>query len=358
MSRDELSSECISIIIPVYNASKHIKRCLDSILSQTFCDIQIVLVDDGSYDSSGIIIDEYLLKSGKVVIAHTINKGPLSARITGLNLSSGLFFTFCDADDYYCTQNALQYMYDAIVSNACDAVQFNSYIKYHFFRKKRYKYKDKTFDKEEFLIHEYPKFLCSYWDESECTVTVWDKIYRRKLLDFLTIELPEDNIFMGDDLVLNLYLLENCEKFMVVSKPLYCYNTLSGATNRWKEKDLYDLDILKQNQLKVIERQDMCEKKQIFRNCYAELASWLYLHILDGVNRLSSEELVIYLEDVLQLKSFRNARLYYLTQNDENWEAVNLLRQGDAQKYVLTVTQNKETNKSKLTGLIKKIIRK
>ncbi len=208
------------------------------------------------------------------------------------------------------------------------------------------------------MIHEYPKFLCSYWDESECTVTVWDKIYRRKLLDFLTIELPEDNIFMGDDLVLNLYLLENCEKFMVVSKPLYCYNTLSGATNRWKEKDLYDLDILKQNQLKVIERQDMCEKKQIFRNCYAELASWLYLHILDGVNRLSSEELVIYLEDVLQLKSFRNARLYYLTQNDENWEAVNLLRQGDAQKYVLTVTQNKETNKSKLTGLIKKIIRK
>lgn len=82
------------------------------------------------------------------------------------------------------------------------------------------------------------------------------------------------------------------------------------------------------------------------------------MHILDGVNRLSSEELVIYLEDVLQLKSFRNARLYYLTQNDENWEAVNLLRQGDAQKYVLTVTQNKETNKSKLTGLIKKIIRK
>ena len=110
--------------------------------------------------------------------------------------------------------------------------------------------------------------------------------------------------------------------------------------------------------IKVIERQDMCEKKQIFRNCYAELASWLYLHILDGVNRLSSEELVIYLEDVLQLKSFRNARLYYLTQNDENWEAVNLLRQGDAQKYVLTVTQNKDTNKSKLTGLIKKIIRK
>lgn len=358
MSRDEFSSECISVIIPVYNASKHIMRCLDSILSQSFCDIQIILVDDGSFDNSGKIIDEHLLKTGKIVIAHTTNNGPLSARSTGINISSGLFFTFCDADDYYCTKHSLQYMYDAIVSNACDAVQFNSYIKYRFFRKKRYKYKDKTFDKEEFLIHEYPKFLCSYWDESECTVTVWDKIYRRKLLDFLTIELPEDNIFMGDDLVLNLYLLENCEKFMVVSKPLYCYNTLSGATNRWKEKDLYDLDILKQNQLKVIERQDMCEKKQIFRNCYAELASWLYLHILDGVNRLSSEELVIYLEDVLQLKSFRKARLYYLTQNDENWEAVNLLRQGDAQKYVLTFTQNKETNKSKLTGLIKKIIRK
>lgn len=136
MSRDEFSSECISIIIPVYNASKHIKRCLDSILSQTFCDIQIILVDDGSFDNSGKIIDEHLLKTGKILIAHTTNNGPLSARSTGINLSSGLFFTFCDADDYYCTKHSLQYMYDAIVSNACDAVQFNSYIKYRFFRKK------------------------------------------------------------------------------------------------------------------------------------------------------------------------------------------------------------------------------
>lgn len=51
MSRDEFSSECISVIIPVYNASKHIMRCLDSILSQSFCDIQIILVDDGSFDN-------------------------------------------------------------------------------------------------------------------------------------------------------------------------------------------------------------------------------------------------------------------------------------------------------------------
>ena len=72
-------------------------------------------------------------------------------------------------------------------------------------------------------------------------MTVWDKIYDRKLADNLPKELSRQRIFMGDDLVLNLFLMEKCNRVKYDAKPLYCYRTLTGSTNKWKEKDLYDL---------------------------------------------------------------------------------------------------------------------
>ncbi len=91
---------CISVIVPVYNSEKTLVRCVDSILSQTFSDFELLLVDDGSTDSSGKMCDDYALKDKRVHVFHKKNGGVSSARNVGLDNASGKWVTFCDSDDY------------------------------------------------------------------------------------------------------------------------------------------------------------------------------------------------------------------------------------------------------------------
>ena len=89
----------ISIIVPVYNVEKYLRRCLDSIVMQTFTDWECICVDDGSPDNSGKILDEYAVKDERFVIIHKENGGVSSARNTGLDIARGEYVTFCDSDD-------------------------------------------------------------------------------------------------------------------------------------------------------------------------------------------------------------------------------------------------------------------
>lgn len=91
---------CISVIVPVYNSEKTLTRCVDSILSQTFSDFELLLVDDGSTDSSGKICDDYELQDNRVHVFHKRNGGVSSARNVGLDNANGKWVTFCDSDDY------------------------------------------------------------------------------------------------------------------------------------------------------------------------------------------------------------------------------------------------------------------
>lgn len=91
----------ISLIIPVYNAEKYLRPCLDSILSQTLNDIEVICINDCSPDSSGSVLDEYAMADRRVKVLHkTVNQGPMSARADGYNMARGEYFFFCDSDDY------------------------------------------------------------------------------------------------------------------------------------------------------------------------------------------------------------------------------------------------------------------
>lgn len=90
----------ISIIVPVYNVEKYIRRCIDSLVSQTLDNIEIILIDDGSQDNSGNICDEYALKDSRIKTIHKTNGGVSSARNVGLDNAQGTYIMFCDPDDY------------------------------------------------------------------------------------------------------------------------------------------------------------------------------------------------------------------------------------------------------------------
>lgn len=89
----------ISVIVPVYNTEQYLPRCIDSILSQTFTDFELLLIDDGSKDNSGKICDEYAAKDSRIRVFHKKNGGATSARILGINNSCGEFICFVDSDD-------------------------------------------------------------------------------------------------------------------------------------------------------------------------------------------------------------------------------------------------------------------
>ena len=90
----------ISVIIPVYNAEKYLYRCIDSVLVQTFTNWELLLIDDGSKDSSGVICDEYAAKDARVRVFHKENGGVSSARNLGLDNARGEWVAFVDSDDY------------------------------------------------------------------------------------------------------------------------------------------------------------------------------------------------------------------------------------------------------------------
>ena len=101
----------ISVIVPVYNASSTIGRCVDSILAQSFASIECILVDDGSSDESGRICDEYAKLDGRIRVFHKRNGGMCSARNVGLDMAGSEWVFFCDADDYL-PNDALEYLYE------------------------------------------------------------------------------------------------------------------------------------------------------------------------------------------------------------------------------------------------------
>ena len=94
------NQEMISVIIPVYNSEKYLHKCIDSVLSQSYTNFEVILVNDGSTDSSGMICDEYAEKDERVRVFHKDNGGVSTARNLGIDYATGKYVLFIDSDDY------------------------------------------------------------------------------------------------------------------------------------------------------------------------------------------------------------------------------------------------------------------
>ncbi len=113
----------ISVIVPIYNGEQYIHRCVDSILSQTFEDFELILVDDGSTDSCGRICDEYAKKDSRVTVVHSVNQGVSKARNLGLSVACGEYVAFCDGDDFY-KDCLLEHTYKTAVDTGAEVVSY------------------------------------------------------------------------------------------------------------------------------------------------------------------------------------------------------------------------------------------
>ena len=167
-------SELLSVIVAVYNVEKYLHECVDSILSQDYEALEIILIDDGSTDSSGQICDAYAASDSRVRVIHQKNGGAAAAKNAGLRVATGQYLTFVDADDFL-DPNVYGYMVEVLEQSAADAVQFGF----------RYVYRSKT---EDYTIQSGRievsgrEFLTRFLRDWTCAICV-NKIYKRSLFD-------------------------------------------------------------------------------------------------------------------------------------------------------------------------------
>ena len=120
-------SDLISVIIPVYNVENYIEKCLESIIHQTYTNLQIILIDDGSNDNSGAICDKYKEMDSRIQVVHQFNKGVSNARNMGLSLVRGKYVTFCDADDWI-EPDMYEYLYGLLQKSNCNIASCGAWM--------------------------------------------------------------------------------------------------------------------------------------------------------------------------------------------------------------------------------------
>ena len=230
----------LSVIIPIYHAEKYLQQCLDSIRSQTESDFEVLMVDDGSQDSSGEICCRYAAQDRRFRYFKKENGGAYQTRIYGAEQSCGTYVTFCDADDYYTTPDAFKLLRQYLSDGNYAAAQFGYEKKFrHLKQKKPCVQAPVPVDREGFLAREYPMVLCSYWDDATLTTNVWNKVYHRKLLSNFPSSREAERIFWGDDLIMNLHLLSTCDSFLFIPDNVMATGSFPAAPanslpERWR----------------------------------------------------------------------------------------------------------------------------
>lgn len=116
-----MKKDLVSIIVPIYNVEKYLKKCIDSLLKQSYSNTEIILIDDGSTDRSPEICDEYMQKDARIKVVHKINGGLSDARNNGIKISEGKYITFVDSDDYL-DEHYIEMLYRVIYESNADIV--------------------------------------------------------------------------------------------------------------------------------------------------------------------------------------------------------------------------------------------
>lgn len=225
-------NQLISVIVPVYNVEKYLLQCVDSILSQTYDNIQVILVDDGSTDASSTICDEYACKDNRVEVIHKTNGGLSSARNAGIDAARGEYIIFIDSDDYWASNGLLQ----SAVEN-CMGENLVIWKYQHCGEHETVLLQSTSWDVRRFSIDIDYKYLLASGTivASACFMAIPTQWFRDGSLHFKMGEVSEDVEWFAKVLSLSTEII-------LLDAPLYVYRVRSSSiSNTVSEKTLYNM---------------------------------------------------------------------------------------------------------------------
>lgn len=245
----------ISVIIPIYNVEKYLSRCLDSVINQTYSDLEILLVNDGSTDSSGFICDEYAKKDSRIVVIHQENKGTSIARNRGLERAKGEFIGFVDPDDVI-SVHFYEILYNTLIKTNSDLILCNFQNFTHFNEIKEDK--RSLYNSNEYNGYNFIKNF-TYKKDTVRYVVIWNKLYKRYLWDELRF--PE-NVKICEDEYVWYKTMFKAHKIYELDQILYYYfKRANSITNKVYEQFSYKKEIAFIEALK--DRIDFCKKNKL-----------------------------------------------------------------------------------------------
>ena len=237
-------SPLISVIIPVYNVEKYLQRCLDSVIEQTYQNLEIILIDDGSTDHSGKICDDYAARDMRIHVIHQENQGLSIARNKGLDIAKGTYIAFVDSDDYILPEMYAK-MLECIIENDVDFCVCQWQYEYADGRQvvQRDKISPAIYGKHSSIEFAHFLFRGSY--ENGVVVAVWNKLYHKNAIDSLRFDgrRAEDDEFNDKINSLNLRTYVMPDQFYV-----YVQNTLSLTNTPFSADQLHFLNVLEKRQ--------------------------------------------------------------------------------------------------------------
>lgn len=212
----------VSIIVPVYNAENYLNRCIDSILNQEYTDFELLLVDDGSSDSSGAICDTYAASDDRIRVIHKPNTGVSDTRNAAIRQARGTYLQFLDSDDWI-TPDATKLFVRAATEHNCDLVIADFYRVVG----ERVSHKgdiedDGVLTREEFAEHMMENPADFYYG------VLWNKLYRRDIIEKYGLQM-DVSVSWCEDFLFNLEYILHANIFYALQAPIYYYVKTKGS---------------------------------------------------------------------------------------------------------------------------------
>jgi len=234
----------ISIIIPVYNTEKYLSKCLDSIINQTYKNLEIIIINDGSTDNSFTICGKYAMRDDRINLINKENKGVSSARNQGIDEAKGLYISFVDSDDWI-ELNTYEVLMNCVLNHNLDAVIFEYFINFEN-------------GKELFTSYSNLNGMISKTKAVEITISPVNrfsvsKLYTKEIISDIRYQ---EEIYYGEDTLFACQALNNADRIYYYATPLYHY--LQTATSATRS----NFNINKLTSIEAYSRLlELCEKK-------------------------------------------------------------------------------------------------
>lgn len=231
----ENCNDLISIIVPVYNVEKYLPQCINSLINQTYKNLEIILVDDGSLDDSGKICDEFSKRDSRIIVIHKQNNGLSSARNAGLEIARGDYIGFVDSDDWL-DENMYEILFKLIKDNDSDISCCR------FFKTANSDEKIPAVDNETIQSFTNIEGLNNFYTDLYVqTVVAWNKLYKRNL--FNNVVYPVGKIHEDEGTTYKLFYKAN--KITYINRPLYYYRSTPNSitTRKFNKKRLDIIDV-------------------------------------------------------------------------------------------------------------------
>lgn len=249
----------LSIIVPVYNVEKYLRKCLDSIFDQTIDNFEVICVNDGSTDSSADILDEYAKKHGNMIVFNQENGGLSMARNSGMKLATGKYIGFVDSDDFV-DPNMFLSMVERAEQDNSEIVISNPYI-YDMLTERTYVYRNMV---DFFRLSLLGAFSPLNHSKVFEYIGAWDKIYLTEFIKNNNLTFPVKRIF--EDAPFTYKALSIAQRVSVIKESYYYYRKNAGGSITDKERvnDNYKYDFLRNSK----------EIKEFLKehNCYKQVA--------------------------------------------------------------------------------------